>query len=70
MSNVIDFLERFGRDADLRHATDDAINEALRAAGVDPAVQPGDCQGRTRNSFSQALLRCGHQCVLHGPCAG
>ena len=39
MSNVINFLERFGADADLRHASDEAVNEALRAAGVDPAVR-------------------------------
>lgn len=38
MSNVIDFLERFGQDADLRHATDDAIAEALRNAGIEPQV--------------------------------
>ena len=31
MSNVIDFLERLGQDADLRTATDKQIDEALRA---------------------------------------
>ena len=39
MSNVIDFLERFGQDADLRHAADDAVAEALRKAGLEPALQ-------------------------------
>jgi len=39
VSNVINFLERFGADADLRHACDEAVNEALRAAGVDSAVR-------------------------------
>lgn len=39
MSNVIDFLERFGQDADLRHATDEAVAEALRNAGIEPALQ-------------------------------
>jgi hypothetical protein len=39
VSNVIDFLERFGRDADLRHATDDAIADALRNAGIEPQLQ-------------------------------
>lgn len=39
MSNVIDFLERFGQDADLRHATDEAVAEALRQAGIEPAVR-------------------------------
>lgn len=39
MSNVIDFLERFGQPAHLRHATDEAVAEALRNAGIEPAVR-------------------------------
>lgn len=39
MSNVIDFLERLGQDADLRTATNDQIDEALRNAGIDPALR-------------------------------
>jgi orotate phosphoribosyltransferase len=39
VSNVIDFLERLGQDADLRHATDEAVAEALRNAGIEPALQ-------------------------------
>ena len=39
VSNVIDFLERFGQDADLRHASDEAVAEALRNAGIEPALQ-------------------------------
>jgi hypothetical protein len=39
VSNVIDFLERLGQDADLRHAADEAVAEALRNAGIEPAVQ-------------------------------
>jgi hypothetical protein len=39
VSNVIDFLERFGQDSDLRHATDEAVAEALRNAGLEPALQ-------------------------------
>jgi hypothetical protein len=39
VSNVIDFLERFGRDAELRHASDEAVDKALRDAGLDPAVR-------------------------------
>ena len=38
MSNVIDFLERFGQDASLRHATGEAVEEALQSAGIDPGV--------------------------------
>lgn len=39
MSNVIDFLERFGQDAGLRYAADADIEAALRQAGIDPAVR-------------------------------
>jgi hypothetical protein len=37
--NVIDFLERFGQDASLRYATGDVVAEALRQAGIEPALQ-------------------------------
>ncbi len=41
MSNVnaIEFLERLGRDADLRYATRGQVDTALRAAGIEPAVR-------------------------------
>ena len=39
MSNVIDFLERFGQDAGLRHAPSDAVAEALKSAGIDPELR-------------------------------
>ena len=39
MSNVINLLERLGADADLRHASAEAVDEALRAAGIDPALR-------------------------------
>jgi len=39
VSNVIDFLERFGRDAELRHASVEDVEAALKQAGIEPAVQ-------------------------------
>jgi hypothetical protein len=38
MSNVIDFLERMGQDADLRHADDKTVEAALLASNVDASV--------------------------------
>jgi hypothetical protein len=38
MSNVIDFLERAGQDAELRYATDKHLHAALHAAGVDKSA--------------------------------
>ena len=37
MSNVIDFLEKWGRDAQLRHATGAELEQALQHAGIEPA---------------------------------
>ena len=39
MSNVIDLLERFGQDAELRYATREVMEEALRSAGIDLDVR-------------------------------
>jgi len=39
VSNVIDFLERFGGDAQLRYAADDEVEAALKLAGIDQAVR-------------------------------
>jgi flagellar biosynthesis/type III secretory pathway M-ring protein FliF/YscJ len=39
VSDVIEFLERFGQDADMRHAADDAIAEALSNAGIESRLQ-------------------------------
>lgn len=40
MSNIIEFIERLGRDATLRNATAAEIEEALSHAGVEPALRP------------------------------
>jgi hypothetical protein len=39
MSNVIDFLECLGKDAQLRHASDPELEQALIRAQIDPAVR-------------------------------
>lgn len=39
MSNVIDFLERLGQDAQLRHAADGELEQALIRAQIDPAIR-------------------------------
>jgi hypothetical protein len=39
VSNVIDFLQRLGQDADLRHAPRTALEQALAEAGIDPALR-------------------------------
>jgi hypothetical protein len=39
MSNVIEFLERMGQDAELRYANGQAMEVAMTAADIDPAVR-------------------------------
>jgi hypothetical protein len=39
VSNVIDFLERFGGDAQLRHASEDEVDVALKLAGIEPGLR-------------------------------
>jgi len=39
VSNVIDFLQRLGQDADLRHAPRTALEVALAEADIDPALR-------------------------------
>src|ERR1700730_11069383 len=39
VSNVIDFLQRLGQDAKLRHAPRAALERALAEAGIDPALR-------------------------------
>jgi hypothetical protein len=49
MSNVIDFLERKGKDAQLRHGSSDDVADALEEAQVDTslrsAILAGDASG-------------------------
>jgi hypothetical protein len=37
MSNVIDFLEKWGQDSQLRHSTSSELEQALLRAGIEPA---------------------------------
>src|SRR5882724_4305221 len=39
VSNVIDFLQRLGQDAELRHAPRTALERALTEADIDPALR-------------------------------
>lgn len=39
MSNVIDFLERLGQDAELCGASAEMLENALRQSGIDPALR-------------------------------
>jgi hypothetical protein len=49
VSNVIDFLQRLGQDADLRHAPRTALELALAEAGIDPALREALLGGANTN---------------------
>lgn len=65
MFDVIDFLERMGQDAQLRHASQDEVGLALAGAEIDPelrvAILARDEQGL------QALLGQDPFCCLISP---
>jgi hypothetical protein len=54
MSNVIDFLERMGQDAGLRHTSGAQLEEALARAAISPELQAAITAGDQKRI--QALL--------------
>lgn len=48
MSNVVDFLERMGQDAELRYATGREMEDAMSAACIDPALRAALAAGDQR----------------------
>jgi hypothetical protein len=61
MSNVIDFLERMGRDAQLRHASSRDVELALACAQIDPELQAtilAKDQSKLEVLLGQATLCC------------
>jgi hypothetical protein len=65
MSNIIDFLERMGRDPQLRHASQDEMELALASEQVAPELQAAIL---TKNpSQLGALLGQGVFCCMQEP---
>ena len=55
MSNVIDFLEKMGRDANLRYATTDEVLNALVSEGIEPSLGRSMLNAETRSSLEARL---------------
>jgi hypothetical protein len=49
MSDVIDFLEKWGQDAQLRHATSTELTQALADAQIDPFARKALVGGDRRH---------------------
>jgi len=54
MSNSMEFLVQMGQDAQLRHATNDELEQALTRAQIEPAVRAAVLAGDRRRL--EALL--------------
>ncbi len=67
MSNVIDFLERLGKDAQLSRAGDSVLEQALAEAHIDPAVREAILlrdQRRLEDLLGATTNVC---CVIYAP---
>jgi hypothetical protein len=67
MSNLIDVIERWGRDARWRHATDEAREAALLEAGLEPDVRTamlGEDQGELESLLGATHNIC---CMVNHP---
>ncbi|MBB6243959.1 hypothetical protein [Rhodanobacter sp. MP1X3] len=63
MSNVIDFLERMGQDAHLRHASQDEVERALTGAQIDPELQAA-ILAKDQRQIEALLGHCNVSCML------
>lgn len=67
MANVIEFLERMGADAGLRHLTGLDLEHAMLRAGIDPAIRTAIL---TENQhLLESLVGAPHPvcCLVHAP---
>ena len=63
MSNVIDFLERMGRDASLHSCTRQELEQEMKCAGIDPAAIAALQSGNYR-ALEQLIGANAHECCL------
>jgi hypothetical protein len=67
MSNVIDFLEQMGRDAQWRHITGEATEAALIQAGIEPPLRAailGEDRGLLESMVGASANIC---CLINHP---
>ncbi len=62
MPDVIEFLERLGRDASLRHASPVVLEQALRDAQIDPRLR--DALMRGDQAEVEAILGVNNVCCM------
>src|SRR5688572_11495668 len=67
MSNIIDFLERLGKDAHLRRASDVELEQALVGAHIDPEVRDAILSRDQRRLESLLGANPNVCCMIHSP---
>ncbi len=67
MSEIIDFLEKLGQDAQLRHASESEICAALAAAGIEPAAASAILAGDRETLEKQLAARGELCCLIYAP---
>jgi hypothetical protein len=63
MSNVIDLLERLGKDAQLRNASDGELEQVMIRASIDPAVREA-ILGRDQRRLEELLGAAANVCCM------
>ena len=67
MSNIIDFLERLGKEAQLRRASDRELEQALIGAQIDPEVRAAILARDQRRLESLLGASPNVCCMIHSP---
>ncbi len=67
MTTIVDFLERVGKDPELRHATSAELEQALTGLGMDPELRAAIANGD--QAWLESLLGAATNvcCGLHTP---
>lgn len=67
MSNLVDFLERMGRDPQLRHADAAQVELALESAQIEPALRAAMLSNDRRRLEDLLGAQANICCVVHAP---
>jgi hypothetical protein len=67
MADVIEFLERMGRDAQLRHASEAVLDQAMRDARMSPGVRAVLLRGDRAEIEAIAGAESNVCCTVHAP---
>ena len=67
MSNIVDFLERLGRDAQLRYAASAEVEEALLRAQIAPALRAALLAEDSRRLEALLGVKANVCCMVHVP---